>query len=271
MDASRQNFCTIEEILHDVTNQVDDERMEFLSKGFYVSQIQQCLEELAFETFFDKQQMDFNMPKDRILDLPAGFWNPEIVYVFYGDSCVVGRSQKVWWKRNFNSRKTGYFGINKGFNPSDPFLDNNGLWQNRRLLEPNDLNLIRYRSNFENNYYYNIVNGQMHFSLKCATFEKIHIEFHGTGCPIGEVPFIPLFFRQTVKDYVCEVGLRIRLAKDKDPRWKNLWTIYDRNLNKYGDHGFCKGSWYNAEYRMKTMNASDRNDLKEYLSRNAWQ
>ena len=53
MDLSPHNFVSVNEILADVLKIVKDSSFKLNSKGWYTSQIQQALEELSFNTFFN--------------------------------------------------------------------------------------------------------------------------------------------------------------------------------------------------------------------------
>ena len=108
------------------------------------------------------------------------------------------------------------------------------------------------------------------FSSVCRNFPRVHVVYNGTGCEIGDIPIIPLFLREAVKDYVTEVTLRIMMAKDMK-RWSGLWQIYETKLNRDQQHGIAQGSWYRAEMRVKTMSSVERSDLAEYYGRSSWQ
>lgn len=271
MNQSKHDYLTIDEILNDATRMVNDERFEEASRGYYVSLVQQCLEELAFETFFDIKELDEPVPRETLrFELPAGCFNPKEIYVYTGDKCHgLGRTQRVYHKENYSTHGKGYFALNKGLNPGDPFMPDN--FRNRGSGNENDTNLatVRQHGGPNNTFFYNIQDGILMLSLACRAFPMLHMKYNGTGCPIGEVPFIPSFFRQVTKDFICEHALRNRLSKDPK-RWMSLWEIYDRNLNINGDHGDYKGSWYTAKKRVKRMNKADRDSFMEYMGRNQW-
>lgn len=264
MNTSAQNFVTVDGILADVLKLVDDEKYQLNTKGFYISQIQQALEGLAFDTFFELRRDSYPFPKDNLtLEMPLGAFNIRNIYLFNGTECDIQGSQKCWNKSNYFTRGTGYIANNKGIN-SDPFIENTET--NRYgSLYPND----KMRSRTEKTFFFSIENGMIMFSSQCALFEKVHIVYNGTGCDLGDIPIIPLFLREAVKDYVTEVALRIKMAKD--PRtWTTLWQIYDKRLNRDQEYGLSQGSWYRAEYRVKSMSKAERSDLYEYLGRNQW-
>lgn len=267
MDISKHSFLTVNEILADVLKLVDDERMEFNNKGHYVSQIQQALEGLSFDTFFDERTEDFPFPKEELkLAMPIGTFNLKDIFLFTGNTCDITRSQKVWWKKNYFTNGNGYFADNKGNNTNDPFFPSNILRRNDRLP---GTNLLRRTSSVEHTYFYNIQNGIIMFSSICRNFPMVHLVYNGTGCDIGVAPIIPQFLREAVLDFVCEYSFRIKLAKDKSAAY--LWQMYDKRLNRDGQYGLGVGSWYRAEHRVKTMSASERSDFFEYIGRGEWQ
>lgn len=269
MDASALNYISVNEILADVVKLVADPRMDFYSRGAYTSLVQQALEGLAFDTFFDEKRESFNFPKDNLsLEMPLGSFNIREIYLFNGTECDITRSQKVWHKRNYYTKGEGYFANNKGNNTGDPFYDSHSIKYRNNL--DNSVNYgyaRRLHDDVNNHYFYNIQNGIIMFSSACRAYERVHIVFNGTGCDIGDEPIIPLFLREAVKDFVCEEVLRAKMAID--PKMSTLWSIYEKRLNRDYKYGY-DGSWYRAEYRVKTLSAAARADLKEYLGRPSW-
>jgi hypothetical protein len=269
MDISKHSYVSVNEILSDVLELVGDRGMEILSKGFYTSQIQQALEGLSFDTFFDVRRESFPFPvNDLQLEMPLGAFNLKEIYLFHGTQCDITRSQKVWWKRDYYTEGTGYFANNKGDNWGDPFYPSNSYRTRPAADVVNSVDLVRPYSSVNNHYFYNIQNGIIMFSSACRGFEKVHIVYNGTGCDIGDEPIVPMFLREAVKDYVCEVALRARMIMD--PKVQAIWAIYDRNLNRDEKYGIGVGSWQRAEYRVKKMNYNDLSCLKEYLGRMAY-
>lgn len=261
MNTSRHNFVTVNEILSDVLKLVDDERYETNSKGYYTSLIQQALEGLAFDTFFDERREDFEFPVDTLsLEMPIGAFNIKHIYLYTGTSCDITRSQKVWWKKNYYTNGNGYFADNKG-NNSDPFFPSENLGIRKDAL------LVRPTAHVENHFFYNVQNGIIMFSSKCRVYPRVHVVYNGTGCDLGDIPIIPLFLREAVVDFTTEFTLRIKMAKPDGRQWAQLWQIYDKKLDRNG----FDGSWHRAEMRVKTMSSAERNDLFEYLGKGQWQ
>jgi hypothetical protein len=256
-------FVTPEEILSNVLPQVDDTRMDFMPKGFYMSAIQKAMEDLALDTFFDERQEVFSFPGESLsLPMPEGAFNIRNIYVFHGDKCDIGSAQKVWWKRNYFTRGSGFMANDRGNNNNDPFYASHTVTK-----KGEDKSLIRYERTPGNIHFYNIQAGMIMFSSSCRSFPKVMIHYNGTGTPIGDAPIIPVIFRSAIEDHVTEFVLRVRMAKELSQvqKWRSLWQIYSqRKDDPYN------GSWAKAETKAKSLHASQREELKEYLSRGGW-
>lgn len=263
MQFSRASFISPNEILADVTKAVGDEDYRFSSKGWYISQMQQALEELSFDTLFDEKVVELDINKNLNVEMPEGTFNIIEMYLFNGDLCNISGRKNLWHKRNYFTKGGGYLARNTG-NNRDPFYTSNSFYNRKHDLRTDRIT----RGSNENNYYYNIHNGVIMLSEPCLSYQKLAVVLNGTGCAIGDLPIIPLFFRQAVKDYVCEVALRNRLIEE--PNLSGLWKIYDKNLNKNETFGFYTGSWYLAKRRITAMNDHERESLREYLSKPTW-
>lgn len=257
-------FITPDEILSVVAISVADTEYKAIPKGFYHSLIQKAFEELAIDTFFQELRADLDIPENLIIGLPDGCFNVKNVYVFTGDQCNIETSHKIYWKRNFYPRGNGFIANDKGNNRNDPFYDSH----NSNLYNT-DKSLIRYEGVVaSNSLYYNIQNGNLMVSSSCRSVgNKIHLHYNGTGCKIGEAPIIPIFLRTAIEDYVIEAALRLRMANEPSMarHWQALHSTYNQRLNTPYD-----GSWEKAKNRVSSMNRSQRDELKEYLSRGAW-
>lgn len=198
--------------------------------------------------------------------MPIGAFNIRDIYLYEGTTCDIARSQKVWWKRNYYTNGNGYFADNKGNNHNDPFMPSNTIGRMAK-----DGPVTRHRASVENHFFANTQNGIIMFSSACRVFPKVHLVYNGTGCEIGDVPFIPLFLREAVIDFASEATLRIRMAKPDGKGYAALWQIYDKRLNRDQQYGMGQGSWYRANDRVKSMSTAEKSDLYEYLNRNQWQ
>lgn len=272
MDFSRQSFVTPDQILADVIKAVGDQEYLFNSKGWYVSQIQQALQDLSFHTLFDEKIIEIKIPQDLNIPLPAGTFNPREMFIFNGDLCNISSKRNLWFKYNYFTKGNGYLASNSGSNV-DPFYaslgSRNQVDYHSSKAYANEPNSYQYRrTGNENNYFYNIIEGVIMVSPACLAFQKIAIFANGVGCEIGSAPIVPLFFRTVVKDYVCEVALRNIMVED--PQKGSIWKIYDRNLNKNRTYGEFNGSWYEAHRLIARMSGHEKKCLKEYLAKAAW-
>lgn len=265
MNISKHNMISPNEILSDVLKLADDESFKDNSEGYYISLIQQSLQELAFDTFFDERTCFFDTPENLQLEMPLGAFNIRGIYLYNGSECVFSNAQNVYWKRNFFTKGNGFLAKDQGNNNNDIF------YQNRRLpsrIVGTDPSLRRagdINSSINRVYYYNVQNGLIMFSSNIRTFAKVAIVFNGTGGDIGEAVFIPQFFREAVKSWVLGNVYMTKMAKSQGPdlnKWQTLWSINDAKLNAP-----YTGIWEKAELRIKSMDSKAREDMKEYVSK----
>jgi len=264
MNQSRLSFVTTNEILSDVVKLLKDEDFRLSSQGYYTSLIQQALQELGFDTFFDERNDTFDIPQNGILDMPKGAFNLRQMYVFNGDRCNIGTAKNVYFKRNFiKGNSSGFVARNKGDNAGDPFYQDGA----QRSRGKHDVNIYNATRNDINElYFYGIQNGMIMLSDSAKRFDKVMMVFNGTGGEIGEAPIIPTFLRQAVKDWVSNMGLEIKLTDlTGDPSfnaWAAIKSMVDTRLNKE-----FTGSWAKAESRVKSLDTKEREDYKEYFSK----
>ncbi len=264
MNQSIESFVTVNHILADVLRLVKDDDFRVQSKGWYTSQIQQALEELSFDTYFNELNEDFAVPEDLRLPMPKGAFNIRQIYLFNGTKCVIGQnSQVVYHKRNYFTGGKGFLSRNKlNTNNRDPFYRNETSPHNvrNRAAKGDDARAIT------DLYFYNVQNGLIMLSESAKRFERIFIVFNGVSTDIGEAPAIPSFLRQAVKDFTAEKALQMRMSDAIGTAafnsWQTLWSITNNSLTKAFD-----GSWAKAEHRVRALDSKEREDLKEYLSK----
>lgn len=254
------------ELLSTIAPMVGDKEIKIIPRGFYMSMIQHAFEDLNLVSFFAEKRIDIDFPMDTLTaKLPSDCFNVINVYLFQGDKCDIGASMKVWWKRNYYTNGVGYIANDKG-NNRDPFYANHSIINNSY-----DKTLIRYdnETNVNSSLYYNIQGGNIMFSSSCKSFGgKIHLHYHSTGGDITDAEIIPVYFRTAIEDYVTEAALRFRMANEPSNirALQPLYMMYAQRLDKEG----YNGSWHNAIQLVKSMNSSQREELKEYLSRPAY-
>ena len=250
MNSSKFNYVTVNEILADVLKVVQDSDFRVNSPGWYTSQVRQALEELAFETYFDERTIQLDIPDNRRIEMPKGMFNIINMYLFNGDECDINRSTPVYYKKNFINSKSGrgYVANQKGDNNGDPFY--------KQTSDGNSPTAI---------YYYAVQNGTIMLSSNAGNYQKVFIEYSGTGGDIGEAPFIPIFLRQAVKDYVAVNALEVRVAEAplaELNRWSAILAYHKRNLDDE-----YEGSWAKATRRVKKLDFKERKDIKERMQK----
>lgn len=252
MDLSPKSFVTIDQILSDVLKTVGDSDFKLNSKGWYTSQIQQALEELSFDTFFNEYNSSYDVPSDLRLELPEGAFNIRQIFLFNGDDCdcTIEKRANVWFKRNFINGEGG-----RGFVARNTYSNDNDVFHGKGPSKiPSNL------------HFYSIQNGMIMLSENCLNYKRIMLVYNGVSCNIGDVPVVPIFFRQAVKDWVLVKALEIKASDvagtNMYSHWAGMLNRVDNSLNKPYD-----GSWAKAEYRSKQLNHKERQDIKEYFLR----
>jgi len=244
------DFCSVNHLLADITVTVDD--MAFrkgFSKGWYTSRIQDALQELAIDTFYQKIQKDDVIPSTLQLKIPENCFNPREIYLYNGTLCNPTCTQNVYWKRLFNNNYEGQGYTAKvkddGGNGNDPFV---GSYNRERQRGYYGVSGAKYYANEQN--------GILMLSQDCAGYEFIRVIYNGMGVPIGDVPIVPRFFEQAVKDFV--IVAFYKAMKTRHPRtYRTLWADAVNDL---------KISWNKARGRSKSMNSYELSSMNEYIS-----
>lgn len=245
------DFITVDEILADVLGTTNDENMRKKNKGWYVSQIQQALEDLAFDTFFDERVWDVRYPSNNVLPLDKGMFNVRHIYLYNGQCGSMNAKANVHWKKNLSLARDGESFAAHQMTSGESDID---FIYPRTASIPGKL------------YMAEIQNGNIMFSPNCSAKEWVRIIANGMGCDIGDVPFIPRILRQATKDYA--VYRFFRDMKNKDRR-DHIGAYQESERDLYGNRngrGYM-GSWGEAESRIKSMNTWEKNEMKEYLGR----
>ncbi len=243
------DFVSVDEILADVLLEVNDEDLRSgFKKGWYISKIQQAIEELAFDSFYQVITRDIDFDKKKLsFEMPKNAFNLREMYLFNGDCCGPNSSVLVHWKRLFNNRGDGIEHTAKikesGQSGFDPFFGNR---------------FHGNRTSHTNAHYFNVYNGLVMLSANAAGFAKVRIVFNGIGGQIGDEPVIPRFFRQAVIDFVVEAFWRFMKSREKSARL--LWMDVERKLNDPRT-----GTWRTAKMRITSMDNLKKQSLQEYL------
>lgn len=239
------SFVQPKVLISDIAKLCGDPEFRDFSAGFYMGQIQSCLNELAFDTFFQEGNMDVDIPTDSLcIPMPENIFNIREMFVFNGDECTISNVNTVYHKRNYIAKKTGYTARVKNDNSNDPYQFIGG---------GND-----------SAYFYEIQNGLIMISASCQVFEKLRIYYNGVGGKIEDSPIVPLFFRQAVIDWVALRGLEMKIMKNPGAN-SFLYAMRDRVEKRLMDP--YDGSWIKAQRRVKQIDTKEKQDLNLYYGR----
>lgn len=247
-----RDLINLEAVLAEILVSVNDEELRSgFSRGWYTSRIQESLEEISFSIFYKeitKDITDYDWTTDGyIVDYPEGCMDVKEIYLFNGDCCEIETSVPVLWKRLFNrtGKKVGGTAL---------------------IVEGATNNHPHYQSGGDKGsiFYANLVDGTIHFSTSCSSYNGIRIVYSGVDSKYGEVPRIPLFLRKYVRDYVIERFYFSMLVRDK-AYYMSLWSIADQALHGDGTRR-KRGSLKDAKKFVSSMNTFERQSLLTYLS-----
>ncbi len=246
------DFVSINHILSESLTRHNDEALRNgFSRGWYVSRIQDAIQELAFDTFFFEITRDFDFPDNFILEMPKDAFNIKEIHLFNGGCCKPESSSVVHWKRTYNNKGGGtdYTARIKEIGESgyfDPFLPNEGYSRNS------------YYGGVK--LFANIQNGMIMFSSDSSSYEKVRLIYNSMGGEIGDLPIIPRFFERAVNDYVSHKYYES--MQSRDPRlYGSLENKYYARLNDPRD-----GSWKKARMRSTSMDSWEKESMNEYIS-----
>lgn len=249
---NHNDYVSVNHIIAEVSHSVgDSDFRNGCSKGWYVSRVQDALQELAFDTFYQILTADFEFPSDKLaMDLPKNCFNIREVYLWNGSCCSPQSSVVVWWKRLANNRGKGEGYTAKIKKPSetsgtDPFLPNS--YDTDYTIGNGPL------------YWYNIQDGLMMFSSTCSAWSNVRIVYNGMGGEIGDEPLVPRFFERAINDYVTERFYNYMKSQDVR-KYRPLWQDAKQVLDSY------TGNWYKSKRRISTMDRAQKEALNEYIS-----
>lgn len=238
------DFVSIEHILAESLMNVNDvDLRNGFTKGWFVSRIQDALQELAFDTFYQKITNDFTLPSNLAITLPKNAFNIREIYAFNESCCTSTTSAVVHWKRLYNN--------NAG---------NSGSTYTSRITgtsqQNNSDHFLPYHEKGDSKLYANVQNGTIMFSSSCSKYKKIRLVYNGMGGEIGEEPIIPRFFERFINDYIEEryySAMKAREPKKFRTLWVDSWTKLEKSLSK-------------AKMRVSSMNTFEKESIEEYIS-----
>jgi len=202
------DFVSVNHILAESTQNLND--VDFrngFSTGWFVSRIQDCLQELAFDTFYSTVTIDLDVPKESLgLELPKNIFNIREIHLYNGECCSPAASQVVHYKRLYNNqgKGEGYTARIKDMGEkaqADPFL-------------PDHFNFNSSFAYLGTKYFANVQNGLLMISSDCKEFDKIRIVANTMGVEVGDEPLIPRFFERAINDYIEEKYYNAMKSRD---------------------------------------------------------
>lgn len=248
------DFVSVNHILAEVSMTLNDaDYRKGFSIGWYTSRIQDALQELAFDTFFDTITIDKDVPKDTLsMELPQNVFNIREIYLYNGSCCMPSTSQVVWYKRLYNNNGKGEQYTAKikdqgDSNGDDPFL-------------PSSYNYNSALAYVGNKYYANVQNGRIMLSSECKAYDKIRLVVNGMGTAIGDTPIVPRFFERAINDYVEERFYNAMKSREVR-KYRPLWNDAFSRLNDPRE-----GSWKKARMRISSMDSWEKESYNEYIS-----
>lgn len=267
MEFSPKELISTGDILSEVLLYSQETRYENVTKGFIVSQMNKCLKALSYDTLFNETHVYFDLPANRVIDIPVGVFNIKQVYLFNGDKCEIGKNTaNVYWKRNyFSPTGKGSVSKNKGNNGNygqDPFYSTYQPYHPYDRVGGSTNTPGTKISN--TTYYYGESNGTMMFSENCSTYSKVMIKFNGIWQFDDEKPSIPSALQEVLVDWCTEAVLRVKSAMNPN-QYRALHKDAEFRLG-YKPETYV-GSWYKAKTRLVTMGSKKKEDLGEYLSK----
>jgi hypothetical protein len=247
------DYVSIEHLLAEVTATVNDtDYKKGFPKGWYISRIQDAMQELSFDTFWLKVQQDVEFPENCQLEMPKNTFNIREIYLYNGSLCNPQKTQMVYWKRLFNNTASG-----DGYTAQVKDDGSNGS----DIYQPNQRVYTGNMQGFYGpKYYYNVLNGLVMFSRECKGYSFVRIVYNGMGVENGDLPVIPRFFERAVVDYVEEKFYNAMKARDVR-MYRPLWTDAYQKLND-----LVNGSWNKAKKRIKAMDSKEKASMEEYIS-----
>ena len=243
------DYVSFKHIMAEVTKTVNDENFRNgFSQGWYISRIQDGLQELAFDTFFQVLTGDYDFPTETLaMEMPKNCFNIREIYLYNGGCCTPESSVVVYWKRLYNNNGKGVNytarvkldGQGNGLDPFQPTFLNGEIPVTR-----------------DNLYYANVQNGMIMFGSNGKAFSKVRLVYNGMGGEIGDEPIIPRFFERALVDFVKVAFYDAKKSRDSRT-FRVLW------MDAKGD---LAESWRKAEKRIKMMSSWELENLSEYIS-----
>jgi hypothetical protein len=246
MNLSSNSFISHNLIVSEIAVKSGDKEFKHDSEGYYTSLVQEALQELSFDTFFLEKEKVYDITEGCLkLELPSGAFNVKQIFGYSGSDCNPDTRRNIYYKRNFKNNIS-----RDNWDNEDPF------YKSRRNSNPPG-----------NLYYCGITNGVIHLSSNCSLFQKVVVRFNGLIADIGDIPVIPIYFRQAVVDWAVSEAISVRIANNPHMTkeigiWQAIMNRYENRLRMPYD-----GSWDKAMDRVKRMDSKAKEDFTEYIAK----
>lgn len=243
---THSGYCSPDQVIADAVSYYNDEGFKEFSPGWCMGKVQSALSALAFDTYFDDKVAVVPITDNLVVNIPEGLWTIDNMYAFNGDVCNAGPANTVWYARNYVRLGNSMFKEQKGEN-SDPFMED--------TLTASEVGSLLF---------YGTLDGRIFLSDACAAYGKLMIKYRGMGCKLGDAPIVPHELREAVTNYVALQALLVL-----NGRYPGRWAAQLAEIKRmhYGQGGLDVGLWKQAQRRVQSISAKQRNDLKKYLSR----
>ena len=241
MDINTNNLISINEVLADVMQVLDDRSNSKLSPGYYIAQVHNAIDELGFDVDFIPQTNDYPMPLDLMVDMPSGCFNLTGIQVYTGTPDAVGYTETVYWRKGVQTRGrgTGVTANVNNHNVTDPFF-RCSVWE--------------YQI-----YYFSVQNGIIRLSDTCQDFNYVRLTY--SGIPSQKLDFVKMIPPEVRKSLVDWVTVRCAGSlKYKDNRYRIVELDAQRSLDEYG----YNGSWHEAKERLRRLDKKKMRDTILY-------
>jgi len=238
------NYLPVGQIITDAAMELNDEEFRRLTRPFYLAAAQRGMSKMLKEVFGDERYWNTTIPQNGIVQLPKGVNGLKGAWLYNGDACNVSKSTPLFIKKNMH--KLG----------GEGYIANN-TWHNHDPLQYS----FGVQNEPHHTYFAGYINGELHLSQTCQSFQRIHILYYGTGedC-VGEDFDVPEWMREALIDFVIHRGA-LRLERE-DPQF--LARVIDRKQNELKAPN---GSWTQAKFIFKRMDPKTRYDTIAMMHR----
>jgi hypothetical protein len=243
---THSGYVKADEIIADCVAIVDDYGKQF-SHGWWISQIQQALAELAMDTYFDKKVWITPVTDNLIVDMPAGMVSIDGVYVYSGTECDAGPSVKVHYARNYTRYGGATFKNQRGGRQNDPVYEE-----------------LITSSRAQNLLYWGRLDTHMFLSDACSGYGGLMIKGRGLGCDFGSTPTIPHELREAIKNKAAIAAATVLFGKYRDAG--RAAVLNNLKKDHFGHGGLDVGSWKQAKRRVQNTGQDEREAIANYLS-----